>query len=85
MPLLGSVGGVLRGSWAKALLVNSNQKEEGGGLLSSTGVLYKGGMAEGEGPGRWGRLLSQRLLGKSYQELTFACDSTGCYLGHALA
>ena len=25
-----------------------------------------------------------RLLGKSYQELTFACDSVGCFLGHVV-
>lgn len=31
------------------------------------------------------RLLITRLLGKSYQELIFASDSAGCYLGHMFA
>lgn len=40
MLFLGSVGGVLWGSWAKARLFNSNWKS--GVLVSSTGIISKG-------------------------------------------
>lgn len=40
MPLFGSLSGVLWGSWARARLVNSNQKEWGFG--KHHGVLSKG-------------------------------------------
>ena len=87
MPLLGSVGGVLWDSQAKARLVNSNQKKKGGVLVSSA-VSYIMGV-QGEGPGKAlggeGDCLSQGPLRKSYQELTFTCDYEGCYVGHALA
>lgn len=36
------------------------------------------------GPGRQGKLLITRAVGKSNQELTFACDSMNCYLGYSL-
>lgn len=36
----------------------------------------------GEGHGSQGNLLIIGLLGKSYQDLTFACDSVDCSLGH---
>lgn len=45
-------------------------------------VLFKRHL--GEGPGRPGRLLIARAVGKSFQEVTTACDSVGCYLGYAL-
>lgn len=51
-PVLASIGGVLWGSWAKARLVNSNQKNRG--LVSPVGVLLiqgenKGKAMEGRG------------------------------------
>lgn len=49
-------------------------------LVSTTGS-YQRGMQE-EGAGRQGSLLITGLLGKSDQELTFACDSAGRSLGH---
>lgn len=64
-------------SWAKARSVSSNQKEWGFGKLK--GVQMKVALRDG------GDYLSQRLFGRSYQELTFACDSGGCYLVYALA
>ena len=52
-------------------------------LISSMWVLSKG--AEEEGSGRLGRdCSSQGSSGKSYQ-VTFTCDSAGCYLGHSLS
>lgn len=36
------------------------------------------------GSGRQGKLLITRAVGKSNQELTYAYDSVGCQLGHAL-
>lgn len=40
MPLLGFVGSVLWGAWAKERLINSNQKSSV--LISSMGILTKG-------------------------------------------
>lgn len=78
-PLLGSAGGVL---WVPGLKPDwSIQTNESGALVSSPGVLSKG--RTGEGPWEAGRLLVTRLLGESYQKLTFACIPAGCYLGHA--
>lgn len=57
------------GFQAKAWSVNSNQKR---GLVSSTGILSKGFKGK-EGSGRWRKLSNTGLLGKSYQELIFAC------------
>lgn len=56
----------------------SNQTKKSRVLVNFSGVLPRG--SQEEGPGRCGR----RVLGESYQELTFICDSTGCYLGHVL-
>lgn len=77
MPLFGFMGVALLGSQAKAKLVSSNQKEQGFGALSNG--------TQGEGPGRWRRLLITGLLGESYQALKLARDSEGYYLGHELA
>lgn len=52
-------------------------------VLVSTAGSYQWGMQE-EGPGRQGSLLITGLLGKSDQELTFACDAAGRSLGHGL-
>lgn len=79
--LLESMNGVLWGSWPKAELVNSNQTS---GVWVASRVSYLRGAQE-EGPGRQEDCSSQGLLGKSYQELTFVCDSVCCYLEHALA
>lgn len=62
------------GFWVKAILVNSNQTQQGfGKLLGVCGGSYLKGFQR-EGPGRWGRI---------YQEPTFACDSVGSYLGRS--
>lgn len=71
MPLLGSVGRVLWGSRVKAWSVNSNQKGKCFGKLCG-GPYLRG--SQREGPGRRGRLPNPGLLGKSYRELTFACE-----------
>ena len=55
MPLLGSRGGVLWGSWAKATLANSNQKEQSFGKLLRRSYL---GGTQGEDPGSRGECLS---------------------------
>ena len=62
--------------WPRAVLVNSNQNRWV--LVGSTGILSKRKIKYA-GPGRPRRLLITGLLEKSYQELTFACDSLGCY------
>lgn len=80
MPLLESWGGMLWDSRAKTVLIDSNQKEQGFSKLCR--VLIKGvwnGKALGGGED-----LIIGLLGKSYQEFTFACDSAACSLGHEL-
>lgn len=59
MPLLGSRGGVLWGSWAKATLANSNQKEQSFGKLLRRSYL---GGTQGEDPGRQGRMLITRAI-----------------------
>lgn len=40
---------------------------------------------EREGPGRCGTLYTIKAVGKIDKELAFACESVGCYVGHALA
>lgn len=78
MPFLGSVGSVLGfPGWGQISQFKPN--EEGFGKLH-TGVWFKWHIRAGR-KGNW----SQGLLEKSYQEVTFACDSVGCYTGHALA
>lgn len=82
MPLLGSVSGVLWGSWAKVGLVNSSQKSRVS--VSPLEVLSKGCIRH-TGAGKQGRLLITGLLGKIHQGLTLACDLVGCYTGRAPA
>ena len=77
VPFLGSVGGVLWSSWAKAGLTNSNPKR--GVLVSPTGVLTKGCMM-GISTGRQGGRAHKGAWG-SHQELAFACDSRACASG----
>lgn len=61
---------MLWGSQAEDRLASSNHNEKGFGKLQ--GVLFK----EHRRGRRWevGGTCSQGLLGKSYQELAFACD-----------
>lgn len=75
MNLLGSVGEVFWDSRANAVLIDLNQKEKGFGKLHRG--LFKGVY---KGKGR----CSQRLLGRSHREFTFACDTADCYLRQAL-
>ena len=75
--LLGSVGGVLWGSQARAGLDNLNQKEQG-----SWGSYVKD--TQGKGPEDRGECLSQGSLGELYQELTVTCVCIGCYPLRAL-
>ena len=75
---------MLWGSRAKAGLVIQTKKN--GVLVSSAGSYLRNEQVEG--CRSWGRLCTTRAAGESYQEFTFlchACDSVGCYLGHALA
>lgn len=72
VPLLVFMGAVLWESWAKVRLVNSSQKELG--LVSSMEVSCRA--HKRERPWEVGRLFITRL-GKSCQELIFACDSVG--------
>lgn len=51
--------------------------------VNPTRVLSKGCIRD-TGAGRQGWLLMTGLLGKSHQELAFAYDSAGCYLGYPL-
>lgn len=69
------------GSQATTSLVNMNQKSEV--LVSPWGVLPK----EYEKSRHGGRedCWSWELLGRSCHKCTFTCDSTGCYVGHAIA
>lgn len=60
MPLLGSMGGMLWSSWAKAGSVNSNQKSRV--FVSPTGVLSKGHIRH-TGPGR-GETVDHKAVGK---------------------
>ena len=55
-------------------VVNSNLKR--GFLLNSTEALAK--RHTEEGLGKLGRQLIKRAVVKSYQEVTFACDSRAC-------
>lgn len=48
-------------------------------LLGSEGCT-RGGAPKGTAPGGKGDCWSQELLGKSYQERGFVCDSVDCYL-----
>lgn len=80
MPLLESRSGMLWDSRAKTGLIDSNQKGQCFSKLCR--VLIKGvwnGKALG---GREDLIIG--LLGKSYQEFTFACDSADCSIGHVL-
>lgn len=54
-----------------------------GWSIQTTGVLSKG-HTKGSSGRWWGVSCSQVLLGSHYQELVFACDSAGGYLGHAV-
>lgn len=80
-PLLGSVGSVHWASQAKARLVSSNQKS--GALASFTRVYLRA--HTGKALGDRADCSSQRLLKESHKELTFACDSVDCYVGHVPA
>lgn len=79
MPLLGSTGGRLCGSWSRVRLINSNQKEWSFGKPQG-GLIQR--IPKAKALGGRGVCLSQTLLRESYQEPLFTCDSTGCYLGH---
>lgn len=79
--LIESMGGVVWISWAKTVLVNSDQKEQGfdkfhRGLIKGT---HKGKTLGG------GRDLITSAVGEVISGTMFAFDSVGCYLGHTLA
>lgn len=77
-PLLGSMGGMPGGSWAKVIFVNSKRVCMGG-LLSSSGILSTDTLEEG--PRRWEETCLHGLQGPLFQKLIFDCDSVGCYSG----
>ena len=80
MPLFCSMGGIPWISWAKAILVNSKRVVcGGGGLLRPSGILSTDRLEEG--PRRWEETCLHGLQGTLYLELTFDCDSAGCYSG----
>lgn len=81
MPFLRSVGTVLWGSQGQISLFRT---KESGVFISSMGVSSKECARGRTGEGQ-GRLLIAGLLGKSYQKLTFVCESVGHYAGQALA
>lgn len=74
MPLLESMGKVLCGSWAKAGLVYSNQKQWG--LVSSTEDLVY--------TSRWGRLFITRVLENSIRDLHLLVTLWAVIQGHVL-
>ena len=80
MPLPGSVGGVLWGSWDKATLANSNQKEQCFGKLlrRSYPGAHKGKILGGRG-----ECLLPGPLSQSYQEFIFPCTLQAVICGTA--
>ena len=80
MPLLGSVGGITLGFLAYDWTGQFEPKIAGFLQALWGSYLIQQGKNQRDGGDCW----SQVLLGESYQELTFACDSVGCYLGHVL-
>ena len=80
-PVLGSMGTVFWGSWAKARLVNLYQKQ-----LDFVSIEW--GLVREQARGRpWASAASPYYKvdwGDSYQKLTFTCYSVGCFLGQVL-
>lgn len=78
IPLPGSVGRVFWGFWLRP---DSPIQTKRRVLVTSQQSYLRG--AREDGPRRQGTLLITRALGEVTSDLV-ACDSVGCYLGHAL-